>query len=195
MNSMSNLPQIYQDIMRSPFAVAAVAAHHLAHNNQSQQQQSMNGSRGPFLAPPNGNNSPFNNQHQNTMAAMVASMAAAKQNQHLHQQNQQPNSQFVAQLQHNLIQQQQHHLQSQFGSLFRPQMGMHNNGESTNVGLGKKSKQPLDNEVANKRKKKQFEPIASSLHNFNDVNRANRERMAQNSKHSNQNAWVNSLYF
>ena len=39
MNGITNLPQFYQDIMRSPFAAAAAAAHFASVSQHQQQQQ------------------------------------------------------------------------------------------------------------------------------------------------------------
>lgn len=120
MNGMSNLPQIYQDIMRShPFAAAAAAAQ-LA-NNQSHLTSSSSSSSSSSTSSlsPNNTNKQFNLpqmtaaaaalqqqqlfQHQhNTMAAMAAMSALSNATSTLKNKSQ-PSSNFVTQLQQSIL--------------------------------------------------------------------------------------------
>ena len=131
MNSMTNLPQLYQDIMRSPYAAAAAAAHFANTNNPSLspsplQKSYLNPTASQFMHP----------NHNPLAAAMVAQAQAVQKQQQLQhqQQNQTANfaQNFVNHMQQNLSQQHQLQLQQQtqqaFNAMFRPQMPS-NNGQ------------------------------------------------------------------
>ena len=113
MNGITNLPQFYQDIMRSPFAAAAAAAHfaaaaNTANNNNIQQ----------IDKPP----STSMQQMSSTNHQMIP--LNAQKNQYHQQQQQHPSQQFVNQMmqQQNLMAalQQHHNFNNSSGSNFQP---------------------------------------------------------------------------
>ena len=175
MNSMTNLPQLYQDIMRSPYAAAAAAAHFANTNNPSLspsplQKSYLNPTANQFMHP----------NHNPLAAAMVAQAQAVQKQQQLQhqQQNQTANfaQNFVNHMQQNLSQQHQLQLQQQtqqaFNAMFRPQMPANN---------GQKPPFPFQNQ------KSLFQPKEGPIKNEFQINNGLSVDVQQQNDQFNQN--------